>query len=69
MTSARMHRVDDVKAFLAERGKKVRGAHSMTGTLKRMPWPYCTRCGLLALRNEPTRRALKEPCETWEDDR
>lgn len=63
----RMQRVQDVRAFLSS-GRKVRGAHQMKGTLKRMPWPYCTRCGLMALRNDATRKALKEPCETWEDD-
>lgn len=66
--SVRMERVRDVRAWLAEKGRKVKGKHAMTGAMKRMPWPYCKRCGLLALRNEATRRALKEPCETWEDD-
>ncbi len=47
---------------------KVRGPHQMSGVIKRMPWPYCRRCGLVALRNDATRRALKEQCETWEDD-
>lgn len=62
-----MRPVADVRAFLAEQGRKVTGAHSMTGVLKRMPWPYCKRCGLIALRNDATRKALREPCVTWED--
>jgi hypothetical protein len=65
--SARLQKVHDVRAFLAEKGRRVRGPHQMNGILKRLPWPYCTRCGLIALRNDVTRRALKEPCETWED--
>lgn len=67
--SSNMQRVTNVRAFIAERGRKVKGPHAMSGLLTRMPWPYCTRCGLVALRNEPTRKALKEPCETWADDR
>lgn len=63
-----MHRVTNVREWLSEKGRKVKGAHAMA-PMKRLPWPYCKRCGLIALRNEPTRRALREPCETWEDDR
>ncbi len=25
-------------------------------------WPYCLKCGLLYIRNELTRRAIKAPC-------
>lgn len=45
-----------------------RGAHVMTGKIKRIPWPYCTRCGLLALRNDATRAALRRECVIVEDD-
>jgi hypothetical protein len=68
MSTGRMQPVHDVRAFLAERGRKVRGPHSFKGVIKRMPWPYCTRCGLIALRNDATNRAMREQCETWEDD-
>lgn len=63
----RMTRVTDVRAFLASTGRKSVGQHAFKGVIKRMPWPYCTRCGLIALKNEATRRAMKQPCETWED--
>lgn len=62
-----MRRVTDVRSFMAA-GRKVRGEHAFSGTIKRMPWKYCTRCGLMTLRNEATRRAMKAPCETWDDD-
>jgi len=25
-------------------------------------WPYCGRCGLMALKNKATRKAMKKPC-------
>lgn len=54
-------RVEDVKAFLAERGTRSVGVHHATN-VKRLPWPVCARCGLLYLKNEATRRELKKPC-------
>lgn len=65
--SKQWHQVTDVKAFLAA-GRKVKGVHAFNGNLKRMPWPYCTRCGLVCLRNDATRRAMAQPCETWSDE-
>jgi hypothetical protein len=43
-----------------------RGPHQMT-KLKRLPWAHCKRCGLLALKNDVTRRALRAECVTLED--
>lgn len=46
-------------------GKIVRGPHQMTKRV--LNWPYCSRCGLVALRNDATRIALKAQCVTEED--
>lgn len=43
-----------------------RGPHRLTGRLKRLPWPFCVQCGLLALKNDVTKRALRRQCE-WLD--
>lgn len=39
-------------------------AHDLAplGAKTRFPWPVCQRCGLVALKNEATRRALRQPC-------
>ena len=29
-------------------------------------WPYCSRCGLVLLRNDVSRRAAGQPC-VWEE--
>ncbi len=29
---------------------------------KRFPWPYCARCGLVYLKNEVSRRAVRAKC-------
>lgn len=48
-------------------GKSVirKAPHAMTRKI--LSWMACARCGLLALRNEATRRALKRPC-VWEEE-
>lgn len=62
MTDTRKwNRVTDVRAFLAERGTRNVGAHNPKQR-KRLPWPVCSRCGLLYLRNEATRRAVRAAC-------
>lgn len=50
-----------------ERQKAVvrRGPDNMSGRM--LNWPYCTRCGLVALKNTVTRTALKKQCE-WLDE-
>jgi hypothetical protein len=50
-----------------DRGKGVvkRGPHQFTRKI--LHWPYCARCGLMALKNDVSRRAAKQPCETWEE--
>lgn len=42
-----------------------RGPHQMTQKL--LHWRYCARCGLLNLKNDSTRRALKRECVTEEE--
>lgn len=66
MSKQTWYRVTDVKAFLAG-GRRSVGAHSPK-PMKRLPWPRCSRCGLLYLRNEATARAIREPCVTIEDE-
>lgn len=36
--------------------------------LKCLPWPYCAKCGLIALKNDVSRQALRKECVTIEDD-
>ncbi len=61
----RWARVDDVKGFLEARGRIVRGEHRPK-TIRGISWPVCSRCGLLYLRNEVTRRAINQECVTEE---
>ena len=49
------------------KAKVRRGPHVMTKRLKRLPWPYCARCGLVALKNDASRAALKRECVTLEE--
>lgn len=51
----------DAREFLSRRGTISRGPHAMR-KIKALPWPLCARCGLLALKNEATRKALREIC-------
>lgn len=59
-------RVTDVKAFLAGGYRDV-GVHSPKA-IKRLPWPRCSRCGLLYLKNAATARAIKQACVTIKDE-
>lgn len=57
--------VQDVRAFLALKGnKRVRESHELKGRV--MHWPFCVHCGLVALKNQVSRDALKKPCVVWE---
>lgn len=56
--------VKDVGAFLNERGTFRTGPHRMDKKI--LHWSYCRNCGLIALKNDATRKALKVPCR-WED--
>lgn len=50
----------------SSKAKLRRGPHSMTKKI--LHWAYCSRCGLVALKNDATRRALRAECVTLEDD-
>lgn len=54
-----------VKSGEVRAGARRRGPHAMTG--KVLHWPYCKRCGLVGLKNDITRAALRRECE-WEED-
>jgi hypothetical protein len=56
---------EEQRAFWARKGTIKRRPHAMTK--KVLHWSYCAGCGLVALRNEITRQALRNPCETEED--
>ena len=61
-------RITDVRAFLAQKGvKRVRDHHTLTKRV--LHWPYCAHCGLVALNNEPTRKAMRAKCITYEDEK
>lgn len=45
-------------------GKLRTGPHSFARKL--LHWPFCSRCGLLLLKNDVTRQAARRPC-TWEE--
>ena len=52
------------RAWLNEKGNRRTGPHALTRKI--MHWLYCARCGLVALKNDATRKALKAPC-AWEE--
>lgn len=58
-------RVKDIKAFLAYKPKTAKREHSMTKRV--LNWMYCANCGLLALKNDATRKALKAKCIVYEE--
>jgi hypothetical protein len=55
----------DVREFLARKGAKRVQEHAFK-LRKRIPWPICAHCGLLALRNDRTRKAMREKCVSYE---
>lgn len=63
--SGQWHRVVDVRAFLAEEGVRSVGVHAFNR--KVLHYQACSRCGLLPLKNDATRRAMREPCVVYED--
>lgn len=49
--------------------QKRTGAHRLTGTFgkkSRVAYRYCVQCGIVNLRNDATRKALRKPC-VWEE--
>ncbi len=43
-----------------------RGPHQFTKRI--LHWPYCARCGLVCLKNDVSRAAMKSQCTWVEDD-
>lgn len=41
--------------------------HAMSGKI--FNWAYCVHCGLVALKNEETRKKLKRGCWKWKDEK
>lgn len=56
--------VSDVRAFLADKGTKRVREHAFTK--KVCHWSCCGQCGLLLLKNDATRKAVKAKCVTYE---
>lgn len=51
----------------APRGRFTVGkGHRLEPLGKRCPWRWCPRCGLVVLRNEATRKALRKQCDAEE---
>lgn len=61
----RWQRVEDARAFLNARGRVRVGDHEPRH-VKRLSWPYCIHCGLLYLKNDVTRAALRKKCVSEE---
>jgi hypothetical protein len=55
------YRVENTRAFMEARGVRSVGVHSPKH-IKRIPWPVCSRCGLLYLKNEATAREVRKAC-------
>jgi hypothetical protein len=58
-------KVADVARFLADKGQKKVGDHSFNKII--LNYPYCSHCGLVALKNDISRRAMKEKCVYYDD--
>ncbi len=54
----------DTKEFLTRKGSIRRQPHNFSR--KVLSWMSCCTCGLLTLRNDPTKKAMKKMCE-WEE--
>lgn len=55
----------EMRDFLRYQPKMKSGVHALTQKI--MHWKYCNNCGLMALNNDVTRKALKQPC-VYEDE-
>lgn len=52
------------RELLNYRAPRRTGVHNMSQ--KVLHWPYCGNCGLVALKNDISRKALRQVC-TWEE--
>lgn len=57
--------VNDVRAFLTEKGSKRVREHDFNKR-RVAHWPYCAQCGLVMLKNDVSRRAANAKCVTYE---
>lgn len=64
MAKEKWTRVENVAEFLRQ-GRTVRGVHAFTRKI--LHWPYCQHCGLMLLKNDRTRKAVKAACVQLED--
>lgn len=55
---------EEAKTFWVA-GRIVKGTHNFKPMI--LSWPYCANCGLVLLKNEATRKAVKQPCIQLED--
>jgi len=55
----------DTRTMLANKGVRRIRDHDMTRQI--LNWRCCRHCGLLGLKNEATRQALRAKCITYED--
>lgn len=53
-----------LRELLDSKGEKRVRDHAMTKRI--LNWSYCAHCGLVGLKNDATRKALKEKCITYE---
>ncbi len=58
------YKIENVSEFLAYRGQRKEGPHQMSDRI--LHWLVCSRCGLVALKNETTRKILRKSCVTFE---
>jgi len=52
------------RELLSSKGTKRTRVHAFTR--KMLHWPYCQHCGLVMLKNDVSRRAVRKPCVTYE---
>lgn len=50
-------------------GAVAKRPHSMAKFRWRFPWVVCKHCGLVGLNNDATRKAIKEGCWKYADER
>jgi hypothetical protein len=49
--------------------KRVPHKPKTLGSKSRIPWPVCARCGLMYLRNDATKRAIRQGCWLYADEK
>jgi hypothetical protein len=57
---------EQAREFLSQKGVRRVGTHDFNKR-RICHWPYCSRCGLVLLRNKSSRSAAAASCITYED--